>query len=252
MPVNDHILVVEDQPEIRRILQLTLKAAGYSVLTAANGVEATEILAENHVDLILADIAMPLMNGYQLYEQVRQDPALATVPFIFLTARSLDSDIRYGKEMGVDDYLVKPIHNEDLLAVVQGKLRRAQQLKQLTPKTPPTESSPSGLLVLGGLEIDINRHLVLWNNEPIRLSAKEFTLLTFLAQHAGEVISPQELIRATHNLETDPSDASNLLRPLVRTLRRKLGNPVGEIGCIENVRGVGYRLIAPQEPNHLD
>jgi len=122
--------VADDEPAIVENVRLVLEAEGHEVLTASDGFEALELLQAQPVDLILADISMPGMNGYQLLERVRQNPDWLPIPFMFLTAHVLDSDIRYGKELGVDDYLTKLIQPEDLLAAVQGKLRRAQQLRQ--------------------------------------------------------------------------------------------------------------------------
>ena len=132
MKTNISILVVDDEPNFLDNVRLALEAEGYRVLSAGNGVEALAVLHSQPVNLILADIAMPDMNGYQLYERVRERPQWLTIPFVFLTARKLDSDIRYGKELGVDGYLTKPVRAADLLAVVRGKLRRAQQLVQST------------------------------------------------------------------------------------------------------------------------
>jgi CheY-like chemotaxis protein len=117
------ILVVDDHAELLENIGLTLEAAGYRVVAAHDGVEALEVLAAQPVDLVLADIAMPHMDGYQLYERVRESPHWAAIPFVFLTARALDSDVRHGKGLGADDYLTKPIQPEDLLAVVQSRLR---------------------------------------------------------------------------------------------------------------------------------
>lgn len=195
------ILVIDDQPEILENLELLLGAGGYRVLTASDGVEALATLKSQPVDLILADIAMPRMNGYQLYERVRENPLWVTIPFLFITARALDSDVRYGKELGVDDYLTKPIQPEDVLAAVQGKLRRAQQLAQVF--APPALSPILGpqSVVVGRLMIAPGQHQVWMDEEPVKLSAREFTLLEYLAQRANQVVSPQELIRATHGLE---------------------------------------------------
>ena len=124
------ILVVDDQPAMRRNIQMGLEMSGYAVVTAPDGIEALDVLKREPVDLILADIAMPRLNGYQLYEQLRQDPRWALIPFVFISARGLDSDVRYGKALGVDDYLVKPFELEDLLATVAGRLRRARELAQ--------------------------------------------------------------------------------------------------------------------------
>jgi len=239
------ILVADDQPDLRAMISLTLESAGFQVLRAGDGLETLAILQTQAVDLILADIAMPRLNGYQLYQRVCENPRWLAIPFIFLTARSLDSDIRYGKELGVDDYLTKPIEPEDLLAAVQGRLRRASQLAHLLaqPAT-PAPADQRGLAV-GRLRIEAGQHRAWLDDQLLDLSAREFTLLEYLARRADIMVSPQELIRVTHGLETDDAEAGSLLRPMIRSLRRKLGYAVGEMGCIENVRGVGYRLVAP-------
>jgi DNA-binding response OmpR family regulator/tRNA A-37 threonylcarbamoyl transferase component Bud32 len=241
---ENSILVVDDQVELLDGLKLALEAAGSQVLTATDGVEALEILRAQTVDLILADIAMPRMNGYQLYEHVRQNPGWTLIPFVFLTARTLDSDIRYGKELGVDDYLTKPIRPEDLLATVSGKLRRARQLAHRSGSIGPTPL-PDEVVSLGALKIDPGRHQAWLSEHPLRLSAREFILLEYLARHAGTVVPPCELVQVTHGLDTGRLKARTLLRSLIRSLRRKLGYTAGDMGCIENVRGVGYRLITP-------
>ncbi|MBN1583216.1 MAG: response regulator, partial [Anaerolineae bacterium] len=225
-------------------ITMTLESVGHRVLTASNGVEALAVLQSESIDLILADIAMPQMNGYQLYERVRQNPAWGMIPFVFLTARTMDSDIRYGKQLGVDDYLTKPVEPEDLLAAVEGKLRRAQQLAATMAQIKPAASRETTICI-GRLCIDPAQHRVWVGEQTILLSAREFTLLEQLAQRAGNVVSPQELIRATHDLDTDYVEAGSLLRPLVLSLRRKLGYDSPETSCIENVRGVGYRLVMP-------
>ncbi|MGB0386069.1 MAG: response regulator transcription factor [Ardenticatenaceae bacterium] len=249
MPSNLPILIVDDQSQLLLSIQMTLEAYGFDVLTANDGLEGLEILQSKPVGLILADIAMPRMNGYQLFERVRENPDWLGIPFIFLTARSLDSDIRFGKEMGVDDYLIKPIEPEDLVAAVRGKLKRAEQLRQHSAHKQAYENAASQMtpptsLKVGALEIDTNQHRAWVRDEALNLSAKEFKLLTYLAQNQEKVVSPPQLVRVTHEFETDYIEASNLLRPLIRSLRRKLGYMVGEMGCIENVRGVGYRLVA--------
>ncbi len=246
--MNPSILIVDDQRAILDNIKLALEVEGLHVWTALDGVEALEVLARHKVDLILADIAMPRMNGYQLYIRVQQNPAWVLIPFLFLTARTMDSDIRYGKELGVDDYLTKPIEPENLIAAVRGKLRRSAQRRAASAELRPSETLGPRALVLGRLQIDPGQYKAWLDNKPIKLSAREFTLLEHLARRVREVASPQELIKITHGIETDPSDASGLLRPLIRSLRRKLGYPVGEPGCIRNVRGVGYQLFPPEGP----
>jgi CheY-like chemotaxis protein len=109
MNSNPAILVVDDEPDLLDNIGMALEYEEFNILAARNGVEALVTLESQPVDLILADVAMPDMNGYQLYERVRQNPNWGAIPFIFLTARKMNSDIRYGKELGVDDYLTKPI-----------------------------------------------------------------------------------------------------------------------------------------------
>jgi DNA-binding response OmpR family regulator len=251
MSATKNILVVDDQPSLLYGLQLTLESAGFRALTAADGQMALHILNSNHVDLVLADIAMPNINGYQLHEQIRANPDWVHIPFLLLTARALDSDIRFGKEMGVDDYLTKPCEPEDLLASIRGCLRRAEQWRQATSMTSPrppnvAESLPANDLTIqiGDIVIFPGEYKILVKGKAVKLSAREFDLLEHFAKHKNHLLSPTELVKVTHNLTVDFSEASNLIRPYVRTLRRKLGFPVGESGTIETVRGVGYRLLA--------
>jgi DNA-binding response OmpR family regulator len=257
------ILVVDDQPELLSGLQLTLESAGYRALVAEDGHIALEKLRSESVDLVLADIAMPEMNGYQLYEQMRSDPALVRIPFVFLTARALASDVRYGKMLGVDDYLTKPVKPEDLLAVIEGRLRRARDLAgaiedverqprpspsvpQEPPAAEPAPTRASDLITVGNLRIAPTQHRVWIADREIDLPAREFRILELLAQRAGDVVAPHEMVQISHGITTDEIEAGALLRPLIRLLRRRLGYAVGEMGCIENVRGVGYRLVWPE------
>ena len=243
------ILVVDDQPELLDSIGITLRADGYNILKATDVTTALTLLENQPVDLILADIAMPGLNGYQFYERVRENSDWLLIPFIFLTGRGMDSDIRYGKALGADDYLVKPIEVEDLLAAVKGKLRRIKQLqsRSKTGSKPASERvSMPQVLTAGRLKIEPGQHRAWLNDELLQLSPREFKLLAYMTYRLNQVVSPQELVQITHDLETDQREAGSLLRPLIRTLRRKLGYSVGEMGCIENVRGVGYRMFAPE------
>lgn len=238
------ILVVDDHEAIQLYTEQVLRDAGYRVLVASDGNEALGVLVAHPVNLILADINMPRMNGYQLYAEVVNNPHWVAIPFVFLTGRTMDSDVRYGKELGVDDYITKPFLPDDLIAIVRGRLRRAEKL-MTSAQCPGVKSAPNvSVLMFGALKINLDHHSVEIAGEPVNLSAKEFTLLATLAKREGCVVSPEELVYATHGLHTDCRDAGSLLRPMIRSLRRKLGYKAGEMGCINNVRGVGYQLIA--------
>jgi CheY-like chemotaxis protein len=154
------ILAVDDYPAFLDMIETTLQAEGYQVWTATNGQDALDrLLSEyrhnNRVpDLIMADIMMPVMDGYTFYDQVRGNPYLNHVPFIFLTAKAKVEDIRQGKELGVDDYLCKPCTVEDLLASVRGKLERIRQRQELTTQVvghdhAPRRGSSLVLLIVG-------------------------------------------------------------------------------------------------------
>jgi DNA-binding response OmpR family regulator len=251
MDRKEVILVVDDEEPLREYISQCLDTDEYQVLIAKNGVEALDILHAQPVDLIVADIAMPRMNGYQLYEHVVENPKWVAIPFIFLTGRALDSDIRYAKELGVDDYLTKPFMPDDLLAAVRGKLLRMRRWRQFSARSAPPPAVSSPVLTLGDLWIDTDQYQVSLSGRAIKLSAREFRLLECLARRAREVVPLQDLIRATHALEVDPVEAGGLLRPLIRSLRRKLGYNAGNMGCIQSVRGVGYRLTPPGNPANV-
>lgn len=168
---NPMIMVIDDNPDFLSGVELTLEMEGFQVSTAINGQDALDKLQQTFrgeagddvdmgrlPDLILADIMMPTMNGYEFYEQVRSNPYLNHIPFVFLTAKTDDADVRQGKALGVDDYLRKPCSTEDLLASVNGKLRRIERQRELTRQfigDDVEEGSSSNLaiilIVFGGL-----------------------------------------------------------------------------------------------------
>lgn len=246
MTSTRRILLVDDQPEMLYYLKLTLEKSGeYETLTAHDGAEALQILRSQPVDMVITDIAMPRLNGYELYEQVRQgtDPVWALLPFVFLSARCLDSDIRYGKALGADDYLTKPVKPEDLLAVIRGKLQHYQRLLGLIqPPAAPT----CAILTIGShqLRFDCRQRRVWLDEVELGLSTREGFLLGQLVQQANQVISARELALVTHDLDLDEQEAGLLLRPLIKRLRRKLREPLGGVDCIQNVWGRGYLLTA--------
>ena len=242
----DHarVLIVDDQLDFLASLQLTLESAGYQIVMTSDANSVLTILQSQPIDLIISDIAMPSLNGYQLYQRVRDNPDWVMIPFLLLTARTMDSDVRYGKELGVDDYLTKPIQPEDLLAAVSGKLQRAQQLRAHRRHADAPAHTHSR--TLGRITIDAQQHRVWLDGRLVHLAAREFLVLDYLASHVEQVVPAHELIQITHKLHTDDVEAGTLLRPLIRSVRRKLGYAVGEAGCIENVRGLGYRLTMPK------
>jgi DNA-binding response OmpR family regulator len=240
------ILVIDDDPDTINFLQAFLQRQGLEILTARDGSEALSLLEMQPVNLILSDIAMPHLNGYQLCQRVKNatDPRLVLTPVIMMSGRSLDSDIRYAKSLGADDYLTKPFDLDDVLAAVQSKLLAAERLQRLFERE--TNGVEVVNLIINQLPVrlDYRQHRAWASEQEIELTAREMFLLERLAQHPNTIVSLIDLVKATHDLNTDSQEAGQLLRPLLRTLRRKLEFHVGRIPCIKNVRGRGYLLSA--------
>jgi DNA-binding response OmpR family regulator len=245
--MKEMILVVEDNPDMTATLKLALEMEGYQVLNAANGLEALRILERVTPDLIVADIMMPRMNGYELYEATHQDERWLSIPFIFLTAKTGKEDIRLGKEMGADDYLVKPVEKEDLIAAIRGKLKRVKELKAAVEAVQEGLEGPipKGTLKTGDLIIDLDRHVVTFKGEPIHLTPTEFRLLVCLANNIDFVVSCRELVEQVHHYHCeDESEAREIIRPHIKNLRHKIEPDPTHFTYIVNVRGVGYKLMS--------
>ncbi len=245
--MNDiSILLVDDELYNTDIVAMALRTDGYRVFKANSGHKALDILHTNKIDLIITDIAMPGMNGYQLLEYVRQQPALIPIPVFFLTARSMDSDINYGKTLGVEGYLTKPLDVKGLLASVKGALLRVQQLSQVKQEIAQIPSEKIEIHTYGRLHINLDERVVLLDQYPLSLSVKQFDFLSCLVEHAYTAVSYEELICITHKLKLDRTEASSLARPIARRLRDRLAIPPNEPGWIQTVRGFGYRLLLPE------
>ena len=165
MPQSTKILVVDDEPVIRDSIAEILSLHGYQVLTASNGIEGLDVIHQNVPELIISDIMMPQMNGYQFYQRVRSTTEWLWIPFIFLSAKVEGEDIRFGKELGVEDYLKKPIDAEDLLAAVIGCLKRFHQLKESRQEAATKHSTdkagePPDFVPLTPRELDVLRLMV--------------------------------------------------------------------------------------------
>lgn len=241
------ILVVDDQPTIGEGIQQSLLLEGFNVHLARDGVDALDWLTFHTPHLIITDIVMPRMSGYQLHERIRSNPDWLRIPFIFLTGKSDAEDIRFGKELGVDDYLTKPIALEDLLAAVHGRLRRYEQMASYIHGGGSGNGSNGykpvvGCYELEGLLIDMARREITAQGDVIDLSPTEFDVLQRLIVASGGVVEHDVLLG--YDDEHLAGDAAELLRYHIRNLRNKLRAGGHSPDLIENVRGVGYRLSA--------
>ncbi len=224
------ILVVDDEKDIVEMLKYNLEKEGYSVITALNGTRALEQARENKPNLILLDIMMPEMDGWEVCRQLMRDEKTSTIPIIILTAKGSEVDEVVGLELGADDYIVKPISIRKLIARVKTALRRKEILET------PGESPPD-VMQIGNLEINIPNYTVKIGTEELILPKKEFETLVFLANHRGRVISREVLLNAVWGENVVVVDRTVDVH--IRKIREKLG----EYGdYIETVKGVGYRF----------
>ena len=226
------ILVVEDEPSIAEIATLYLKRAGYTVQTAQDGQEALEVIEDQMPDLIILDLMLPHLDGYDLTRWIRDQ---SNVPIIMLTARRSEADRIAGLEMGADDYVVKPFSPQELVSRVRAVLRRTMDQSAIDSEK---------ILSFSGLTIDPSTRLVRVNNKEVILTVKEFDLLWLLASHPRQVFSRQKLPENVWGISDyiDPGTVTVHIRRLREKIEVDPSNPVR----ILTVWGIGYKF----EPNN--
>jgi DNA-binding response OmpR family regulator len=229
------ILVVEDDRQIRRVVQLYLEQAGMTVLTAADGPTGLALAQHEKPAIIILDLLLPGLDGREIARRLRQsgDPALAGVHILMLTALDDEQDRIDGFMLGADDYLGKPFSPRELVARVQATLRRLEQA--------PTTGA-ARIVSTGSLRLDPGQRRATLDQQELALTAVEFDLLLLLARHPGRIFSRDELIdHLTPAIAADPPTARTI-DSHIKNLRKKLGNPGRHNRWIETVHGVGYRV----------
>ena len=223
------ILLVEDDPSIREVTAIGLEAAGFAVTTAGDGVEAVERFRSDPFDLILLDIMLPRLDGYEVTRQVRRT---STVPIVMLTARGEAMDVVVGLEAGADDYVRKPFEVPELIARVRAALRRAGATSGAAPGETET-------LRFGPLAIDVGGRTVARDGTDIPLTRTEFDLLLELVRHAGQVLSRDVLLDRVWGY--DYLGDSRLVDVAIQRLRAKVEADPASPELIQTVRGAGYK-----------
>jgi two-component system phosphate regulon response regulator PhoB len=227
--LNQRVLVVDDEPDITALVAYHLAKAGYRVSTAANGRDALNAASEERPDVVVLDVMLPGVGGYDVLSELRRRPETRDVGVILLTARRDEPDRIQGLSLGADDYLTKPFSPAELVLRVQALLRRL---------TAPAVSSGS-VVVVGRLAIDHAAHRVTVDGREITLTATEYRLLDTLVERRGRVQARSQLLEIV--LEAQPDIQTRTIDMHVQRLRTKLGD-LGEL--IETVRGFGYRFAA--------
>jgi two-component system KDP operon response regulator KdpE len=220
------ILVVDDEPNILATVTPLLRGRGYDVVAAMSGRAALDAFDREKPDLLILDLGLPDMNGIEVCRQIRQT---SSAPILVLSARGAEGDKVKALDAGADDYVTKPFGAEELLARIRAALRRVE------PPSPPSEP-----IVRGGLVIDRERFRVLKDNEELRLTPKEFDLLTFMAQHPGRVLTHRTILKAIWGPHA--VDQPEHLRVLVGALRKKIETNPSSPQYILTEPWVGYRF----------
>ena len=225
MNQNFTIYIVEDDPDINEILEDNLWREGYRIRTFTDGMKAYDAISKSPPDLVVLDVMMPDLDGFEVCRRLRSEGN--KVPVLFLTARDTVEDKVRGLTLGGDDYLVKPFSLEELVARVQALLRRAG-----------AEASDSPVLRCADLELDDDAHRVRRGGEDVSLSPTEFNLLRFLMLNQGRVMSKAQIL--DHVWQYDFGGDGGVVETYIGYLRRKLDT--GEPKLIHTIRGVGYTL----------
>jgi two-component system KDP operon response regulator KdpE len=222
------VLVIDDEPPIRKLLRVGLSAHGYQVMEASSGKMALELLGEQPPDLIILDLGLPDMQGHELLRtmRVRSDK----VPIVVLSSRDDEAGKVQALDSGADDYVTKPFGMDELLARMRAALRHQLQIHGERP-----------IFRVGDLSVDLVRRIVKLGDKDIKLSPKEYDLLRMLVQHAGKVLTHKFLL---NQLWSDLPDAQ-YLRVYVRQLRQKIEADPERPHYILTETGIGYRLRAP-------
>lgn len=234
------VLVVEDEPALLDTLEYNLTKQGYSVVLAKDGLTALSVARQSKPDLILLDVMLPGMDGFEVCRILRQE---MSVPILILTAKAEEVDKVVGLEVGADDYLTKPFSMRELMARVKAMLRRVRLVREemTTAQTEQMQSEfPIERLIFGELVIDLSRREVTFRGETFHLKPKEFDLLVFMARNRGIVLSRDLILERVWGWDYD--GGSRTVDVHVRWLREKVEtDPANPIRLV-TVRGIGYRF----------
>ena len=236
MEAKKMILIVEDEKNIDQVLQYNIIKSGYDAEIAGDGGVGLVRALSGEFDLILLDIMLPVMNGFEVCEQIRQR---SQVPIIFVTAREEEKDKILGLDTGADDYVTKPFSFKELLSRIRANIRRSAGETIIEKKT--EESAP---VTIGDLSIDCAKYLVTKGGEPIELSKKDYDLLAFLAANLGRAYSREELLEEIWGYENYYGDTRNVDVTVCR-LRNKIEDDPSKPEYLMTKRGVGYYLRRP-------
>ena len=226
---HGRVLIVDDEPQIRRFLKPALAAAGYEVLTAETGQEALRVLASAAPDVVVLDLGLPDMDGKDVLREAR---AFSRVPIIILSARDREAEKITALDAGADDYVEKPFGIGELMARLRVAMRRA------------SGGDDAAIVRCGPVIVDLDKRLVTRDGEPVRLTPKEYDLLAILARQAGRVVTHRQILRTVWG--PAHQEDTQYLRVFVGQLRGKIEEDSSAPKLIQTEPGIGYRLITDE------
>jgi two-component system, OmpR family, KDP operon response regulator KdpE len=231
--VTDTILIVEDEPDFAGLVELWMGRAGYRTVVAATGTDALRRFYEDHPDLVILDVSLPALDGWQIIERIRE---FSRIPILMVTARSSEADKIRGLKLGADDYITKPLSFPELTARVEAALRRASTANPDRPRR----------LQHRDLVVDLDDHRARLAGQEVRLTPTEFRLLAYMVEHAGQLVTHRQVLGAVwgagYDVDVHP------LRMTIRNLRLKLDAAAPGESYIATEYGLGYRLTGPARP----
>jgi two-component system alkaline phosphatase synthesis response regulator PhoP len=231
------ILVVDDDTSIRETLAYNLRAEGYRVLTAGDGLHAMEAAAAGPVSLVLLDLMLPRLDGLEVCRRLRAQASTSAVPILMLTARGEETDKVVGLELGADDYVTKPFTWAEVRARVRALLRRSDQS---ATNSQTAHGSGDRILVAGDVTIDLDRREVHKDSRLVEMQARLFDLLAYMVRNRGKVLTRDQIL--TSVWEYEYTNDTRTIDVHMRWLREKLEDDPANPQLIQTVRGVGYRF----------
>jgi two-component system, OmpR family, alkaline phosphatase synthesis response regulator PhoP len=221
------VLVIEDEHDIRELLKFNLEREGYATTVASDGEEGLKMAQQNGVNLVILDLMLPGIDGFEVCRALKSDPRTRQIPIVMLTAKGSESDIVAGLELGADDYIPKPFSPRELVARVRARLRNRAS----------NTVDDSEQLTLGGITINSGQHVVSIDGRSVEFTLTEYEILHLLARRPGWVFSRAQIVNSVRGQETIITDRA--IDVQIVGIRKKLGK-YGDY--IETVRGVGYRM----------
>ncbi len=230
--MTESVLMIDDDTALLRLAELNLTKAGYRFVAAHHGIAGLQKLEHEQPSLVLLDISMPKLDGWETCRLIRQ---VSDVPIIMLTGRDEEAEKAWGLDLGADDYLTKPFGFVELQARIRAMLRRA------TMPSVKARQQQQSRFHSGGLIVDTSSHQVTLHGRPVLLTPTEFRLLEHLLKHAGTVLTHSQLLVAAWGFAY--SEATDLLKPAISRLRQKIEEDPAHPTLIQTVHGIGYRLV---------